>query len=106
MPPEEPERGLFICVPAGAVELCGFAGEGGAPPMTPGPVLATVAGAIAGSDGTGLAEASEEYLFAMMSAARRMSSWATWLEFGAMRELALRHPATKPDTSPAGNCGT
>jgi hypothetical protein len=70
MPPEEPEQGLFMCVPAGAVELSGFAGEGGAPPMTPGPVLASVAGAIAGSDGTGLAEVSEEYLFAMMSAGR------------------------------------
>ena len=101
--------GLFLCVPAGAVELSGFAGEDGAPPMTPGPVLATVAGAIAGSDGTGLAEASEEYLFAMMSAARRMSSWATWLEFGAMRELALRHPATPRPVGknrPAGSSGT
>jgi len=31
-------------------------------------------------------------LFAMISGGRRMSSWATWLEFSAMRELALRHP--------------
>jgi Domain of unknown function (DUF222) len=109
IPPEEPEQGLFMCVPAGAVELSGFAGEGCAPPMTPGPVLATVAGAIAGSDGTGLAEVSEEYLFAMMSAARRMSSWATWLEFGAMRELALRRPATpRPvgKSRPAGSSAT
>ena len=109
MPPEEPEQGLFMCVPAGAVELSGFAGEGGAPPMTPGPVLASVAGAIAGSDGTGLAEVSEEYLFAMMSAARRMSSWATWVEFGAMRELALRRPATpRPvgKSRPAGSSAT
>jgi hypothetical protein len=109
LPPEEPEQGLFMCVPAGAVELSGFAGEDGVPPMTPGPVLATVAGAIAGNDGTGLAEVSEEYLFAMMSAARRMSSWATWLEFGAMRELALRRPATPRPAGknrPAGSSGT
>ncbi len=61
--------------------------------MAPGPLLAGVAYAVAGSDGAGLAGVSEDFLFAVISGGRRMASWATWLEFSAMRELALRHPA-------------
>jgi hypothetical protein len=74
------------------MELARFGGDGQSPPMAPGPLLAMVAAAVAGGDGAGLAQVPEDMLFAMISGGRRMSSWATWLEFSAMRELALRHP--------------
>ncbi|MGD0603113.1 MAG: DUF222 domain-containing protein [Streptosporangiaceae bacterium] len=96
LPPEggAGEQGLFWCVPAGAPDLAGFAGEAGVPAIAPGPLLAGLASVVAGGDGDGLAGASEDFLFAVMSAGRRMVSWGTWLELSAMRELALRHPAT------------
>jgi hypothetical protein len=84
---------LFVCLPAENMELARFGGDDQTPPMAPGPLLAMVAAAVAGGDGSGLAEVPEEMLFAMISGGRRMSSWGTWLEFSAMHELALRHPA-------------
>jgi hypothetical protein len=90
--PEDPEQGLFVCLPAEYMELSRFGGDDQRPPMAPGPLLAMVAAAVAGGDGAGLAEVPEDMLFAMISGGRRMSSWGTWLEFSAMRELALRHP--------------
>jgi len=90
---EEPEQGLFVCLPAENMELSRFGGDDEHPPMAPGPLLAMVAEAVAGGDGAGLGGVSEEMLFAMICGGRRMSSWGTWLEFSAMRELALRHPA-------------
>jgi Domain of unknown function (DUF222) len=96
-PPEEPgEQGLFVCLPPQQMDLSGFGGDGGTPPMAPGPLLAGVTYAVAGGDGAGLGQASEDYLYAVMSAGRRMSSWGTWLELAAMRELAVRHPAPDP----------
>ena len=94
-PPDEqegPQQGLSVCLPAENMELARFGGDGQSPPMAPGPLLAMVAAAVAGGDGAGLAQVPEDMLFAMISGGRRMSSWATWLEFSAMRELALRHP--------------
>jgi len=91
--PEGPQQGLFVCMPAENMELSRFGGDDQRPPMAPGPLLAMVAAAVAGGDGAGLAQVPEDMLFAMISSGRRMSSWATWLEFSAMRELALRHPA-------------
>ncbi len=81
-----------MCLPAENMELARFGGDDQGPPMAPGPLLAMVAAAVAGGDGAGLAQVPEDMLFAMISGGRRMSSWATWLEFSAMRELALRHP--------------
>ena len=70
-PPEEPgQQGLFMCLPAQQTDLSGFAGDGGTPPMAPGPLLAGVTYAVAGGDGAGLAQASEDYLYAVMSAGR------------------------------------
>jgi hypothetical protein len=37
-------------------------------------------------------------LFSVISGGRRMASWGTWLEFSAMRELALRHPVVPRTT--------
>jgi len=89
---EGPEQGLFVCLPAENMELSRFGGDDHTPAMAPGPLLAMVAAAVAGGDGAGLAQVPEDMLFAMISGGRRMSSWGTWLEFSAMRELALRHP--------------
>jgi hypothetical protein len=94
-PPEEPVQGLFICLPAEQGDLSGFADGTAAQPIAPGPLLAEVVTAVAGGDGAGLAQISEDCLFSVLSAGRRMSSWGTWLELAAMHELAVRHPATQ-----------
>ncbi len=103
IPPDGPEQGLFVCLPAESMELSRFGGDDQGPPMAPGPLLAGVAYAVAGGDGAGLAGVSEDFLFAVISGGRRLASWATWLEFSAMRELALRHPAApgRPAPRPA-----
>ena len=99
VPPGGPEQGLFICLPAENMELSRFAGDDGHPAMAPGPLLAGVASAVAGGDGSGLAGVSEDFLFAVISGGRRMASWGTWLELAAMHELAVRHPATQDRTA-------
>jgi hypothetical protein len=98
---------LFLSVPAGNADLAGFAGDGEAPAIAPGPLLAGLTAAVAGGDGAGLAGACDDFVFAVIAAGRRMASWGTWLELSAMRELALRHPAApdrrdKAGTGPAG----
>ncbi len=101
-PPEpegqEGQQGLFVCLPAENMELSRFGGDDQTPPMAPGPLLAMVAAAVSGGDGSGLAQVPEEVLFSVISGGRRMASWATWLEFSAMRELALRHPVVPRTT--------
>jgi hypothetical protein len=99
--PAEPEQqGLFVCLPAENMELSRFGGDDQGPPMAPGPLLAMMAAAVSGGDGAGLAQVPEEVLFSVISGGRRMASWATWLEFSAMRELALRHPVVPPRRRP------
>jgi hypothetical protein len=98
-PPEEPVQGLFICLPAEQADLPGFIDGTATHPIAPGPLLAEVVTAVAGGDGTELAKLSEDCLFSVLSAGRRMSSWGTWLELAAMHELALRHPASQDRTS-------
>ncbi len=93
-PADDQGQGLFWCVPAGAPDLAGFAGDGGVPAIAPGPLLAGLTATVAGGDGAGLAAASDDFVFAVIAAGRRMASWGTWLELSALRELALRHPAT------------
>jgi len=82
-------------VPAGqAMELSGSAATTGRRRWrrpAAGRVAYAVAG-VTGPDWPGL----EDFLFAVISGGRRMASWAAWLEFSAMRELALRHPAVRP----------
>jgi hypothetical protein len=45
-----PEQGLFVCLPAEELTLEGFAEDGRADTMEPGPLLATVVGAVTGDD--------------------------------------------------------
>jgi hypothetical protein len=94
-PPEEPAQGLYICLPAEQGDLAGFTDGTAEQPIAPGPLLAEVVTAVTGGDRAGLAEISEDCLFSVLSAGRRMSSWGTWLELAAMHELAVRHPATQ-----------
>ena len=49
------EQGLFVCLPAEELTLAGFAQNGRADTMAPGPLLSTVLEAITGEDGSGLA---------------------------------------------------
>ena len=51
------EQGLFLCLPAEELTLEGFAEDGRADTMDPGPLLATVVGAVTGDDAQGLKEA-------------------------------------------------
>src|ERR1700734_3546410 len=92
-PPEEPAQGLYICLPAEQGDLAGFADGTAERPIAPGPLLAEVVTAVTGGDRAGLAQVSEDCLFSVLSAGRRMASWGTWLELAAMHELAVRHPA-------------
>src|SRR3984957_12964084 len=98
-PPEEPAQGLYICLPAEQGDLSGFADGTAEQPIAPGPLLAEVVTAVTGGDRAGLAQVSEDCLFSVLTAGRRMASWGTWLELAAMHELAVRHPATQDRTS-------
>ena len=46
-------QGLYVCLPAGQVTLAGFAQNGEADTMAPGPLLATIVDTVAGEDGSG-----------------------------------------------------
>jgi hypothetical protein len=96
MSAEGPAQGLFLCLPAGPADLSGFTSGTQTVPVAPGPLLAGLAEAVAGGDGAALAGVPEDALYAVIGAGRRMSSWATWLELAAMRELAVRHPEPRP----------
>ena len=108
-PPEEPAQGLYICLPAEQGDLAGFTDGTAEQPIAPGPLLAEVVTAVTGGDRAGLAQVSEDCLFSVLSAGRRMSSWGTWLELAAMHELAVRHPAVPaavPQVGPAAPPGS
>ena len=65
-------QGLYVCLPAEQLTLAGFAQNGEADTMAPGPLLATVVHTVTGEDGTGLAGCSDDQLMGIISAARRM----------------------------------
>jgi len=90
-----PEQGLFVCLPAEELTLAGFAEDGRADTMAPGPLLAAVVHAVTGEDGTGLAALSDDQLTGVLSAARRMESRAAWSQMAALAEFAARRPARR-----------
>src|SRR5580658_7703642 len=104
-PGDDPDgmgQGLYICAPAEQLTLAGFAQGGEADTMTPGPLLATVVHAVTGQDGTGqdgtgLAGCSDDQLAGILSAGKRMESWAAWIQMAAMREFAARYPGSRPE---------
>ena len=87
------QQGLYVTLPAEELTLEGFAGDGRADTMAPGPLLAAILSAVAGEDGKGLAGLSDEQLFGFLSGARRMESLAAWTQMAALTEFAGRHPA-------------
>jgi hypothetical protein len=89
------EQGLYVCLPAGQLTLAGFAQDGEADTMAPGPLLATVVHTVTGEDGAGLAGCSDEQLMGIISAGRRIASRAAWTEMAAMAEFAARHSGSR-----------
>jgi Domain of unknown function (DUF222) len=90
-----PEQGLFVCLPAEELTLEGFAEDGRADTMEPGPLLAAVVGAVTGDDAQGLKGTSDDQLTGIISAALRLESRATWTRLAAMAEFAARRPASR-----------
>ena len=90
-----PEQGLFVCLPAEELTLEGFAEDGRADTMEPGPLLATVVGAVTGDDARGLKGASDDQLTGIISASLRMESWEAWIRLAALAEFAARRPASR-----------
>jgi len=54
------EQGLFVCLPAEELTLAGFAQNGRADTMAPGPLLATLLDAVVGEGGSGLAALADD----------------------------------------------
>ncbi|MGH3257042.1 MAG: DUF222 domain-containing protein [Streptosporangiaceae bacterium] len=88
-----PEQGLFVCLPAEELTLAGFAQNGRADTMAPGPLLATVLEAITGEDGSGLAALSDDQLMGVLSGIRRIEARAAWGQLAVLAEFARRRPA-------------
>jgi Domain of unknown function (DUF222) len=84
------QQGLYVTLPAEELTLEGFAEDGRADTMTPGPLLAMVLGAVAGEDGEGLAGLSDDQLIGFLSGTRRMESQMAWAKMAALAELASR----------------
>src|SRR5215472_6399438 len=102
-PPQGPEQGLFVRLPAEELTLSGFAQDGRADTMAPGALLATLLEAIAGEGGSGLAGLADDQLVGALSGARRLEARIAWMQMAALAELARRRPATEPaDTGEAG----
>src|SRR5580692_5714764 len=87
----------------------GFGEDGTAHQLRPGPVLATLIHA-ATTDEKILATLSDDDLVGVITAVRRITSFAAWAELTAIREFATRpdgrHPAApagSPTPSPAGS---
>ena len=76
-------QGLYVTLPAEELSLEGFAQDGRADTMAPGPLLATVLDAVAGEDGAGLAGMADDQLIGFLSGARRMASRLEWARMAA-----------------------
>jgi hypothetical protein len=92
-PDEEPEglgQGLYVTLPAEDMNLEGFAAEGRADTMAPGPLLATVLEAVVGPGGAGLAELGDDQLIGFLSGVRREKARWAWAEMAGMAQFASR----------------
>src|SRR5579863_10169371 len=101
LPPAEEDgeglgQGLYICTPPEQLTLAGFAQNGEADTMTPGPLLATVVDAVTGADGQGLGGCADDQLLGIISAARRLEARAAWTLLAATAEYAARHAGSRP----------
>jgi hypothetical protein len=84
------QQGLYVTMPAEELTLDGFAEDGRADTMAPGPLLAMILGAVAGVDGEGLAGLSDDQLIGFLSGTRRMESQMAWAKMAALAEFASR----------------
>src|SRR6516162_9565092 len=92
---EGAQQGLYVCLPAEELTLEGFAEDGRADTMEPGPLLATVVGAVTGDDAQGLKGASDDQLTGIISASLRLEARAAWTRLAALAEFAARRPACR-----------
>ncbi|HEY1321869.1 MAG TPA: DUF222 domain-containing protein [Streptosporangiaceae bacterium] len=83
-------QGLYVTAPAEELTLEGFAADGRADTMAPGPLLAMVLDTVAGQDGEGLAGLSDDQLIGFLSGTRRMQSRLAWARLAALAEFASR----------------
>ncbi len=83
-------QGLYVTASAEDLTLEGFAADGRADTMAPGPLLAMVLDTAAGPDGEGLAALSDDQLVGFLSGARRMESRLAWAKMAALGEFASR----------------
>src|SRR6201994_276153 len=83
-------QGLYVMAPAEDLSLEGFAEDGRADTMAPGPLLAMVLDTVAGPDGEGLAGLSDDQLIGFLSGTRRMESRLAWARMAALAEVAAR----------------
>jgi hypothetical protein len=90
------EQGLYICLPPEQLTLAGFAQNGEADTMAPGPLLATIVDTVAGPGGQGLGGCSDDQLLGIISAARRQQARDEWTMTAAVAEYAARHAGSRP----------
>src|SRR5256885_8033 len=83
-------QGLYATLPAEELTLEGFAEDGRADTMAPGSLLAMVLDTVAGPDGEGLAQLSDDQLIGFLSGTRRMESRLAWARMAALAEFASR----------------
>jgi hypothetical protein len=83
-------QGLYVTLPAEELSLEGFAQDGRADTMKPGPLLSVVLDAVAGENGAGLAGLSDDQLIGFLSGSRRMASRLEWARMAALAEFAGR----------------
>src|SRR5438045_6345929 len=76
-------QGLYVTAPAGELTLEGFAQDGRADTMAPGPLLAMVLDTVAGPDGSALAALADDELIGFLSGARRLESRLPWRKMAA-----------------------
>ena len=81
-------QGLYVCLPAEQVTLAGFAQDGEADTMAPGPLLAALVDTVTGPVGAGLGGCSDDQLMGIISAGRRMAARAEWTSLAAIAEYA------------------
>jgi hypothetical protein len=83
-------QGLYVTAPAEDLTLEGFAQDGRADTMAPGPLLAMVLDTVAGENGEGMAQLSGDQLIGFLSGTRRMESRLAWARMAALAEFASR----------------
>jgi hypothetical protein len=87
------QQGLFVCLPAEQLTLAGFAQNGEADTMAPGPLLGTIVYTVTGEDGAGLVGCDEDQLVGILSAGWRLEARAAWTQLAAIAAFAARRQA-------------